>query len=237
MSPRLWESVLRLIGQSRMQLKLIQERPGEPETSKASITKRGGAGSDRNRRAFEPIARCRQRVQHGFWSLSIDAASKQACRAVSNSHQSSRDLPRRKGSGNKNNYHWAIQRNTLADIRTHCRETGCITSPRSTSSAFLWALLVSRYLSQTASLVVCAFRRVKDHHNLLHASPLLKLTCVRQVVLDKWLSPICSDTARGARGVSGVRVRGKQTDGNNNTYTLVNDDVYVLYVVNYVLLH
>ena len=30
------------------------------------------------------------------------------------------------------------------------------------------------------------FGRVKDHHNLLHYSPLLKKACVRQVVLDKW---------------------------------------------------
>ena len=33
------------------------------------------------------------------------------------------------------------------------------------------------------------FRRVKDHHSLLHCSPLLKKTCVRQVVLDKRLHP------------------------------------------------
>ena len=31
-----------------------------------------------------------------------------------------------------------------------------------------------------------AFRRFKDHRALLHYSPLLKKTCVRQVVLDKW---------------------------------------------------
>ena len=27
---------------------------------------------------------------------------------------------------------------------------------------------------------------VKDHHNVLHDSPLLKKACVRRVVLDKW---------------------------------------------------
>ena len=48
------------------------------------------------------------------------------------------------------------------------------------------ALLVSRYLSNAASFALGVFRRVKDHHSLLHYSPLLK-TCVRQVVLDKWL--------------------------------------------------
>ena len=31
----------------------------------------------------------------------------------------------------------------------------------------------------------CAFRRVKDHYHLLYYSPLLKNTCVGQVVLDK----------------------------------------------------
>ena len=36
------------------------------------------------------------------------------------------------------------------------------------------------------SLYVC-FRSVKDRHNLLNCSPLLKKSCVRQVVLDKWL--------------------------------------------------
>ena len=47
-----------------------------------------------------------------------------------------------------------------------------------------------------ASFVLCAFRRVKDHHSLLPDSPLLKKAysstrlrkaCVRQVVLDKRL--------------------------------------------------
>ena len=45
------------------------------------------------------------------------------------------------------------------------------------------------YLSKATRLIrpplVCVFRRVKDHRNLLHYSPLLKNTCVRQVVLDK----------------------------------------------------
>ena len=37
-----------------------------------------------------------------------------------------------------------------------------------------------------ASLVSRVFRRVKDHHTLLHYSLLLKNTCVRQVALGKW---------------------------------------------------
>ena len=43
------------------------------------------------------------------------------------------------------------------------------------------------YLSTTASFVLGVFRRVKDHHNSLQYSSLLKNICVRQVVLDKWL--------------------------------------------------
>ena len=37
-----------------------------------------------------------------------------------------------------------------------------------------------------ASFVLCVCFRVKGHRNLLHDSPVLKKTCVRQVVLDKW---------------------------------------------------
>ena len=34
---------------------------------------------------------------------------------------------------------------------------------------------------------MCVFRRVKDHHDLREIPPVLKKTCVRQVVmLDKW---------------------------------------------------
>ena len=48
------------------------------------------------------------------------------------------------------------------------------------------ALLVERYLSNAASSVLCAFRCVKDHHHLPNCLSLLKSTCVRQAVLDKW---------------------------------------------------
>ena len=45
------------------------------------------------------------------------------------------------------------------------------------------------YLSNATCLIrphlFCVFRRVKDHHTLPEYSPLLKNTCVRQVVLDK----------------------------------------------------
>ena len=53
----------------------------------------------------------------------------------------------------------------------------------------LWvALLVSSYLSNAASFVLCVCcSRVQDHYNVLHYSPISKKTSVRQVVIDKWL--------------------------------------------------
>ena len=62
-------------------------------------------------------------------------------------------------------------------------------SPRS----YLLLLFGCHNLSNTTCLIrphlvyaLCVFRRVKDHHHLLHDSPLLKNTCLRQVVIDKW---------------------------------------------------
>ena len=56
------------------------------------------------------------------------------------------------------------------------------------SAASNWVeLLVSCYLSNTASFVLCVVYSVKDHHTLPDCSQLLKNTRVRQVVLDKWL--------------------------------------------------
>ena len=48
----------------------------------------------------------------------------------------------------------------------------------------LWAATTCRtlYLSNTTSFVLCVFCRVKDHHNCLHSSRLLKRTCGRQAV-------------------------------------------------------
>ena len=48
-----------------------------------------------------------------------------------------------------------------------------------------WHHLSNATCLNTASLVLCMFRRVKYQHNSLHYSPLLKKTCVRQVALDK----------------------------------------------------
>ena len=50
------------------------------------------------------------------------------------------------------------------------------------------APFVERYLSNAASFLLCAAYSVKDHRNFANIySPLLKRTCARQVVLDKWL--------------------------------------------------
>ena len=58
------------------------------------------------------------------------------------------------------------------------------------------ALLVSHYLSNTASSVFCTAYSVKDHHKLPNYSPLLRKTCVRQEVLDKWF-PLVQTAPRG----------------------------------------
>ena len=50
---------------------------------------------------------------------------------------------------------------------------------------FGWHFLSNAILSNAASFVLCLFRCVKDHHNLLCVSPLLKKTRVRRVVLEK----------------------------------------------------
>ena len=52
-----------------------------------------------------------------------------------------------------------------------------------------WRYMSNVTLCNTASSALCAFRSVKAPHTLLHYSPLLKKTCVRQVVSDKWLPP------------------------------------------------
>ena len=63
------------------------------------------------------------------------------------------------------------------------------------------AVLVYRYLSNTASFVLCVVRCVKDHYKLLDDCQLLKKSCVRQVVLRKWfpLNPAESETGTAPR--------------------------------------
>ena len=70
----------------------------------------------------------------------------------------------------------------------------------------VWAaLLVYRYLSNAASFVLRVVYSVKDHHGLLRDSPLLKKTCIRQVVSDKWF-PLTGGRRRAWAGVGGARV-------------------------------
>ena len=70
------------------------------------------------------------------------------------------------------------------------------------------ALLVERYLSNAALFVLCVLRSVRDHHNLLHYSPRLKKTCVRQVVLDKCFPLI---TLRATVSPSGTHSQSPQS--------------------------
>ena len=76
--------------------------------------------------------------------------------------------------------------NTSDPSSNHQTSQDEASGPRSQTQSFPMSLLVWRYLSNTASFVLCVFRRVKDHHNLLHHSPPLKKACARQVVLDEW---------------------------------------------------
>ena len=65
------------------------------------------------------------------------------------------------------------------------------------SYSWVALLVLQDYLSNTASFVLCVFRRVKDHLNLLYYSPRLKNTCVRQVAVDKWFPLISDKIANG----------------------------------------
>ena len=70
-------------------------------------------------------------------------------------------------------------------------------------------------ICHTASCVLCAVYSVKDHHDLLDCSPLLKNTCVRQVVLDKWF-PLNSETL-----LKGLPWRLGDCDSDKNKYRRV----------------
>ena len=71
-----------------------------------------------------------------------------------------------------------------------------------------WAvLLVSQTpLVNTASFVLCVFRRVMEHCNLPRASPLLQKSCVRQVVSVRQVVPLSRRGRRGRRGPWVTRV-------------------------------
>ena len=81
------------------------------------------------------------------------------------------------------------------------------------------------YLSNATCLTrprlfyVC-FRRVKEHHNLLHRSPLLKKACVRKVVLDKWF-PLKVEKLAGEVAVDEADLKATRTIQNINSLNLV----------------
>ena len=56
-----------------------------------------------------------------------------------------------------------------------------VLSPMTTTKLGCHHLSNINYVSNTASFVLCVFRRVKDHHNSLHYSQLLKKSCARRV--------------------------------------------------------
>ena len=74
----------------------------------------------------------------------------------------------------------------------------------------------------TASFVLCVVFRVKDHHHLLHYSPRLKKTCVRQVALDRWLPLKAAVRVVGAaRRVAGEAAVQRQLDGAHGPRALL----------------
>ena len=76
---------------------------------------------------------------------------------------------------------------------------------------YLWvALLVCRCLSNAASFVLCVFRLVEDHQHLLHSSPLMKKTCVRQVLSVRQVAPPDA-SSRPPRSWGRTGCRGRRT--------------------------
>ena len=66
------------------------------------------------------------------------------------------------------------------------------------------------HLSKATCLIrprLChVFRRVKDHHKLQTYSPLLKKSCVSQVVLDKWFPVKHTEERQRARAPARVHI-------------------------------
>ena len=87
--------------------------------------------------------------------------------------------------------HRGMHRGTRQAITLSVRLGEGYVGARPCNHTHYWvALLVERYVSNTASFVLCVVCRVKDHHNSLHYESLssqYNKSCVRQVVLDKWL--------------------------------------------------
>ena len=84
-------------------------------------------------------------------------------------------------------WHWLMKR-TEKRLRVWEGET-CVQRRCGSARGIAWvALLVWRYLYNAASCVLYGIAcLIQSYLHLLHYSPLLKKTCIRQVVLDKWL--------------------------------------------------
>ena len=68
-------------------------------------------------------------------------------------------------------------------------------------------------MPNTALFVVCVAYSVKDHKDLLHYLQLLKKTCVRQVVLDRWFPLESGSNKRGREVESGGEMGQKERTG------------------------
>ena len=90
----------------------------------------------------------------------------------------------------------------------------------------------STCLMHTASFVLRAVYSVKDHLNLTKYSPLLKKTCVRQVVSDKWFPLRYTGTPNSNRPMSGIhgtcatRLPGDSLRRKTGAYALVPPETW-----------
>ena len=79
----------------------------------------------------------------------------------------------------------------------------------------LAAYLGRHYLSNATCLMqprclLCAVYTVKDHCDLPYCSPLLKKTCVRQVVLDKWFPLDTLSTLASAMQIASLSIASRK---------------------------
>ena len=98
----------------------------------------------------------------------------------------------------------------------------------------IWlSLLVQHDLSNTASCVLCVFRRVNNHRRLQHCSPNMTNTCVRQVVLDK-IFPL-KHGSRARKGACSCSSR-MRTEVYIYIYIHIHTHVYI-YIYIYICIH
>ena len=91
----------------------------------------------------------------------------------------------------------------------------------------LWPLFGWHYWSKAtclismASFVLCVVRHVKDHHDVIHYSIILKKSCVRRVVLQKWF-PLPSVKTPFVPTPSGSHTTTTTTNNHNNNNNTQN---------------